>query len=242
MDIPARVRCPVPPALIAATLTSNDTALGDWSAGWLTLRLMALLRLPESRRRDRQPTRSSRNHCIRQFSFARRLAMGRLMRILENLPCRLQSSVAILSSEYSMGGFDQSLGSSSSIPQSLSTISLISFVSTASAVLGELELANGLLLDLRTFCNLIAAHPTLQQTEIMSTESYATAGIAYSHRFLILELCGLNGRVVYVRLDRRRTPVAAARFLLLNGGEGPANNQVRSPKHLKNCWSDHLSN
>lgn len=135
-------------------------------------------------------------------------------------------------SDFSEAGSDPFPGHNSGLPASPSAITLLSFVSTASAILRELELGDGLRLDLSILCNLIAAHPTLQQTEIISTESYATAGYLYSHRFLVLELRSLYGRVFYVRLDRRRSKQVGTARLLFKGGKGPANDHVRSPNSL----------
>lgn len=110
-----------------------------------------------------------------------------------------------------------------------SDFSLTSTLSTVSSKWGMVEYS---VMQSRTLCNLIAAHPSLQRTQILIAESYARRGSLSGQKFLILELHGFNSREPYLRLERRQWRQTFGSWLALNRGDRLINDLVR-PSNYK---------
>lgn len=110
----------------------------------------------------------------------------------------------------------------------IATPSFLSLASTLSTASSEWGLADHSVMQLCVLCDLIAAHRSLQRTQILAAECYVRHGSSSAKKFLVLELRGLEGRVSYARLERRRKwlPIRRSR-LALNGGEWIMNDLVR---------------
>lgn len=82
-------------------------------------------------------------------------------------------------------------------------------------------------MQLDNLVKLIRAHASLQNTDIISAESYKQKRNGILHRFLALELRRGSKPVVWLRLDRRVDPETSRISFLLASGESPAYDTVR---------------
>jgi len=81
-------------------------------------------------------------------------------------------------------------------------------------------------MTLDELCTYIDGHVSMQLAEILETECYTVNAGLVTHRFLVLKLCRVGRKEVFLRLDRRRGADTSVLSFLLTAGVTDANDTV----------------